>query len=45
MRTKSRCLEDKDLKAQNIAPLTGIYIGTVLLLSIVHFGVEEVVYI
>lgn len=34
--------EDKDLKAQNIAPLTGIYIGTVFLLSIIHFGLEEV---
>lgn len=35
--------EDKDLKAQNIAPLTGIYIGTVFLLSFIHWGVEEVV--
>ncbi len=34
--------EEKSLKAQNIAPLAAIYTGTVFLLSIVHFGVEEV---
>ena len=34
--------EEKSLKAQNIVPLAAIYTGTVFLLSIVHFGVEEV---
>lgn len=36
--------EDKDLKAQNTVPLTGIYLGTIFLLSIIHCGVEEVAF-
>ena len=33
---------DKDLKAQNAWPLTAMYVGTLLLVAVVHWGVEEV---
>ena len=33
---------EKDLKAQNAWPLTAMYVGTLLLVAIVHWGVEEV---
>ena len=33
---------EKDLKAQNAWPLTAIYVGTLLLVAVVHWGVEEV---
>ena len=33
---------EKDLKTQNIPPLTALYVGTFLLLSFVHWSVEEV---
>ena len=33
---------EKDLKAQNAWPLTALYVGTLLLVVLVHWGVEEV---
>ena len=33
---------EKDLKAQNAWPLTAMYVGTLLLVAVVHWGVEEV---
>ena len=33
---------EKDLKAQNAWPLTAMYVGTLLLVAFVHWGVEEV---
>ena len=33
---------EKDLKAQNVRPLTVMYVGTLLLVAAVHWGVEEV---
>ena len=35
-------LKDKDIKAQNLPPLTAIYVGALLLVAIVHWGTEEV---
>ena len=33
---------EKDLKAQNTWPLTAMYVGALLLVAAVHWGVEEV---
>ena len=33
---------EKDLKAQNAWPLTAMYVGTLLLVAVVHWGVDEV---
>lgn len=33
---------EKDLKAQNAWPLTAIYVGTLLLVAVVHWGADEV---
>ena len=33
---------EKDLKAQNARPLTAMYVSTLLLVALVHWGVEEV---
>ncbi len=33
---------EKDLKAQNAWPLTAMYVGTILLVAFVHWGVEDV---
>ena len=33
---------EKDLKAQNVSSLTAMYIGTLLLVTFVHWSVEEV---
>lgn len=33
---------EKDLKAQNVPSLTAIYIGTLFLVTVVHWSVEEV---
>jgi len=33
---------EKDLKAQNVTSLTAIYAGTLFLMAIVHWGMEEV---
>lgn len=33
---------EKDLKAQNAWPLTAMYVGTLLLVAVVHWGLEEV---
>ena len=33
---------EKDLKAQNALPLTAMYAGTFVLVSLVHWGVEKV---
>ena len=33
---------EKDLKAQNAWPLAAMYVGTLLLVAVVHWGVEEV---
>ena len=33
---------EKDLKAQNAWPLTALYVGSLLLVALVHWGVEEV---
>lgn len=33
---------EKDLKAQNARPLTVMYVGTLLLVAVVHWGAEEV---
>ena len=33
---------EKDLKSQNGWPLTAMYVGTLLLVAVVHWGVEEV---
>ena len=33
---------EKDLKAQNAWPLAAMYVGTLLVVAVVHWGVEEV---